>query len=88
VCGHRTRHPTGAARHFQGGLPGTKPEKIEPLTRLRAGDPAGLAEVFSIGVQTNFALKVGLELPIVTVVQIDFASHALRRASFFALGHT
>jgi hypothetical protein len=61
--------------HLQRGLAWLELEQSKPFTRFGHRDPAGLAEVFVIGLAAHGKLGIGAQLAIVSVIEVDFGRH-------------
>jgi hypothetical protein len=48
---------------------------LRDLGGFRAGGPAGLTEIFSVGVKADLAINVLAVIAVSVVVEIDFRGH-------------
>jgi hypothetical protein len=50
-------------------------KEVEPTPCLSGGHPAGLTEIVTVCLATNFDLRVGAQVSIVAIIKVDFVGH-------------
>ena len=46
---------------------------------LLGGDPAGLAEIYSVGLDSYLPVDIGIVVPVLAVIEFDFVGHIVLR---------
>lgn len=73
--GHATRDSTRSAGDLERGHSARQLKSAKELTCFRQSDPAGLSEVFVVGLPPDRDERLGREAAVVRVVEVDVAGH-------------